>query len=129
MGREIPASKVLELYDGKLSRTVLMGRRAVRPLATRCKQMGTSFIAYKAEGFWAKDFHLVELAQALRSSGIPNWFPEDLAEYYVGLSEDQVWNGLHYTMVRRNANHVRTSSMVRGCYKECRAQKLVSGGI
>jgi len=30
------AFKGLELYDGKLSRTVLMGRRAARPLATRC---------------------------------------------------------------------------------------------
>ena len=29
------AFKGLELYDGKLSRTVLMGRRAARPLATR----------------------------------------------------------------------------------------------
>ena len=29
------AFKGLELYDGKLSRTVLMGRRAGRPLATR----------------------------------------------------------------------------------------------
>jgi len=35
VGRAIPAFKGLELYDGKLSRTVLRGRRAVRPLATR----------------------------------------------------------------------------------------------
>ena len=35
VGREIPAFEGLELCDGKLSRTVLRGRRAVRPLATR----------------------------------------------------------------------------------------------
>ncbi len=35
MGREISAFEGLEPYDGKLSRTVLRGRRAVRPLATR----------------------------------------------------------------------------------------------
>ncbi len=35
VGRAISAFKGLELYDGKLSRTVLRGRRAVRPLATR----------------------------------------------------------------------------------------------
>jgi len=35
VGREIPAFEGLELYDGKLSRTVLRGQRAVRPLATR----------------------------------------------------------------------------------------------
>ena len=37
MGREISAFEGLELYDGKLSRTVLRGQRAVRPCATRCK--------------------------------------------------------------------------------------------
>jgi len=31
----LSAFEGLELYDGKLSRTVLRGRRAVRPLATR----------------------------------------------------------------------------------------------
>ena len=36
-GREISAFEGLERYDGKLSRTVLRERRAVRPLATRCK--------------------------------------------------------------------------------------------
>ena len=30
------AFKGLELHDGKLSRTVLMGRRGAKPLATRC---------------------------------------------------------------------------------------------
>ena len=34
-GREISAFEGLERYDGKLSRTVLRERRAVRPLATR----------------------------------------------------------------------------------------------
>jgi len=38
VGREISAFKGLELYDGKLSRTVLRGRRAVRPLATRLQK-------------------------------------------------------------------------------------------
>jgi hypothetical protein len=36
VGREISAFEGLEPYDGKLSRTVLRGRRAARPLATRC---------------------------------------------------------------------------------------------
>ncbi len=35
VGREIPTFEGLEPYDGKLSSTVLRGRRAVRPLATR----------------------------------------------------------------------------------------------
>ncbi|WP_308364419.1 MULTISPECIES: hypothetical protein [unclassified Microbulbifer] len=37
------AFKGLELYDGKLSRTVLMGRRAARPLATRCLSEGMQY--------------------------------------------------------------------------------------
>lgn len=36
MGREISAFEGLELYDGRLSRTVLRGQRAARLLATRC---------------------------------------------------------------------------------------------
>lgn len=39
VGCEISAFEGLELYDGKLSRTVLRGRRAVRLLATRCKSI------------------------------------------------------------------------------------------
>jgi hypothetical protein len=35
VGREISTFEGLEPYDGKLSRPVLRGRRAVRPLATR----------------------------------------------------------------------------------------------
>ncbi len=38
MGREIAVFEGLELYDGKLSRTVLRGQRAVRPCATRCSK-------------------------------------------------------------------------------------------
>lgn len=55
--------------------------------------MGTSFVTYRGEGFWAKDIHLIELAQSIKKSGIPSWFPENISEYYIGLSEDQVGVG------------------------------------
>ena len=39
MGRAISAFEGVELYDGKLSRTVLRGERAARPRPTRCINM------------------------------------------------------------------------------------------
>jgi len=55
--------------------------------------MGSSFVEFKGEGFWAKDFHLVELGQEIEKIGIPAWFSDETKKYYHGLSKDQVGVG------------------------------------
>jgi hypothetical protein len=61
LGRNYSAFEGLELYDGKLSRTVLRGRRAVRPLATRCVQRVSilSFTETLKEDGWNEEISTV----------------------------------------------------------------------